>query len=128
MTDESCTTVAETMEEVRRGTCRMMCLKNARTGYTLSQKILHLCEASGIVPVTGSQGDTEIGAMTSAHFHAAHRITASGPAELSFFLDAAASLLTNPIEIRGGRFRLPDTPGNGVSIDDDKLRHYRADR
>jgi L-Ala-D/L-Glu epimerase / N-acetyl-D-glutamate racemase len=128
MVDESCTTVADVMEEIRRGTCRMLCLKNARTGYTLSSKILHLCEANGIVPITGSQGDTEIGAITSAHFHAAHRLTAAGPAELSFFLDAAEGVLADPIDIREGKFRLPDKPGSGLAIDEDKLVHYRIDR
>ena len=128
MGDESCTTVAEVTDEMRRGTCRMMCVKNARTGYTVSRKILAICEANGVVPVIGSQGDTEIGALTSAHFYAAHRITATGPAELSFFLDAADSLLTQPIEIRDGRFRLSDQPGAGITIDEDKLAHFRVDR
>lgn len=127
MADESCTTVDAVMEEIRRGTCRMMSLKNARTGYTQSRKIIDLCEANGLVPVTGSQGDTEIGALTSAHFHAAHRITASGPAELSFFLDASDSIVAEPIVIRDGKFTLSDKPGVGLVIDEDKLAHYRID-
>jgi L-alanine-DL-glutamate epimerase-like enolase superfamily enzyme len=125
MADESCTTVAAVMDEIRRGTCRLMSIKNARTGYTQSRKIINLCEANGIVPVTGSQGDTEIGAYSSAHFHAAHRCTASGPGELSFFLDTEASLFTEPINIRDGKFTLPDTPGLGLRIDEEKLTRYR---
>jgi L-alanine-DL-glutamate epimerase-like enolase superfamily enzyme len=128
MADESCTTVAAVNEEIRRGTCRLMSLKNARTGYTLSRKIIDLCEANGVVPVTGSQGDTEIGALASAHFHAAHRITASGPAELTFFVDAADSLFIEPIAIRDGKFTVPDRPGVGLHIDEKKLERYRIDR
>ena len=125
MADESCTTVASVMEEIRRGTCRLISIKNARTGYSQSRKIIDLCEANGLVPVTGSQGDTEIGAITSAHFHAAHRATASGPGELSFFLDTAESLFTEPITIRAGKFVLPDKPGMGLMVDAEKLARYR---
>ena len=126
MADESCTTVVAVMDEIRRGTCRLMSIKNARTGYTQSRKIIDLCEANGIVPVTGSQGDTEIGAYASAHFHAAHRATATGPGELSFFLDTEASLFTEPIQIHAGKFVLPDRPGLGLMVDEDKLAHYRV--
>lgn len=128
MADESTTTVAEVNAEIRRGTCRLISIKNARTGYSQSKRILDLCEANGVVPVTGSQGDTEIGCITSAHFHAAHRSTATGPAELSFFLDVADCIFTEPIRISDGKFTLSNAPGLGLAIDEGKLSHYRVDR
>lgn len=127
MADESCTSVAAVMDEIRRGTCRLMSLKNARTGYTLSRKIVALCEANGLQPVTGSQGDTEIGCLASAHFHAAHRATATGPGELSFFLDTESPMTEEPIRIRDGKFTLPEAPGIGLRIDKEKLARYRID-
>jgi len=128
MADESATTVAEVAAEIRRGTCRLISVKNARTGYLQSRRIVAMCEAEGVAPVTGGQGDTEIGALASAHFNAAHRATASAPAELAFFLDVADRIVAEPIEIRDGRIVLSDAPGIGVAIDEAQLQRYRIDR
>lgn len=127
MADESAIDVAQIAEEIRRETCRFVCVKTARTGFSTSRRIVHLCEAAGIHTVVGSQGDTDLGAVTAAQFQAAHRATAHWPGELTFFLDAADGLLTTPPDIRDGRIALSDGPGSGVEIDDGKLARYRLD-
>lgn len=127
MADESCTTPHEVMDEIRRGDCRLISIKNARTGYFLSKKIIHLCEEAGIAPISGSQGDTDIGTITSAHFCAAHRSMAQWPSEISFFLDITDHLLTDPPRIKEGKIRLGDRPGLGIEIDEDKIARYRVD-
>lgn len=127
MADESCINPSEVMEEIRRGHCRLISIKNARTGYYLSTKILHLCEEAGIIPISASQGDTDIGTITSGHFCAAHRSMAQWPSEISFFLDITDHLLTERPQIKEGKLRLNDRPGLGVEIDETKLAHYRVD-
>jgi L-alanine-DL-glutamate epimerase-like enolase superfamily enzyme len=127
MADESCTTVAEVAEEIRRGHCRFLSIKTARTGYGHSRRIVHLMEAAGGQTAIGSQGDTDIGTLCAAHFHAAHRATSRWPGELSYFLDVADTLTTAPPVIRDGRIVLSDAAGLGAAIDEDKLKRYRTD-
>ena len=128
MIDESAQTPFSVMEEIRRGVCRVVSIKVARTGIALSRKILTLCETSGLRPVVGGQGDTEIGALAAAQFGAASRLFATNCAELSFFLDLPESISTDRPTIEDGRLILPDTPGIGAQICDDQLQRYRIDR
>lgn len=127
MADESCKSLPAVTAEIAYGHSRLISIKNGGTGYTLSKKILLLCEAHGIIPVTGSQSDSDLGAVASAHFNAGHRSLAINPAELSSFLDAAGRLLNEPIQIKGGKFTLPDRPGIGVTIDEQQFARFRLD-
>jgi len=127
MADESCTTVAEVAEEIRRGHCRFMSIKTARTGFAQSRRIVHLMEAAGGHAAIGSQGDTDIGTLCAAQFQAAHRATSRWPGELSYFLDVADTLTTAPPAIAGGKIALSDAPGLGAAIDEGKLARYRTD-
>jgi len=128
MADESCKTVPAVTAEIAYGHSRLISVKTGGTGYTLSNRIRVLCEAHGIVPVSGSQSDSDLGAMAAAHFNGAYRSLAQGPAELTSFLDAAGGLLTEPIAIRDGRFTLPERPGVGVVVDEGRLAKYRLDK
>ena len=128
MADESCKTIAAVTAEIAFGHSRLISVKTGGTGYTLSNRIRVLCEAHGIVPVSGSQSDSDLGAIAAAHFNAAHQSLAQGPAELTSYLDAAGELLEQPIVIRNGRFRVPDGPGLGVTIDERRLAQYRLDQ
>jgi L-Ala-D/L-Glu epimerase len=128
MGDESCTTTGEVADEVRRGHCRFISIKTARTGFGQSRRIVHLLEAAGGHTAVGSQGDTDIGTLCAAHFQAAHRATSRWPGELSYFMDVADTLTTAPPIISAGKIALSDAPGLGAAIDDVKLARYRTDR
>jgi L-alanine-DL-glutamate epimerase-like enolase superfamily enzyme len=128
MADESCKTVAAVTDEIAYGHSRLISIKTGGTGFTVSKKILLLCEAYGIVPVTGSQSDSDIGTLAGAHFNAGHRLLAQNSAELSSFLDANGRMLVDPIEIKDGKLQLSDHPGLGVRIDEKQLDRFRLDR
>lgn len=128
MADESCKTLPNVTSEVARGHCRLLSLKTGGSGYRLSEKFLALCEAFGVIAVSGSQSDSDIGAIAGAHFNAGHRMLAERPAELCSFLDAESGLLAEPINVEGGGFRLGGAPGLGIVVDEDKLAHYRLDK
>jgi L-alanine-DL-glutamate epimerase-like enolase superfamily enzyme len=127
MADESCKTVAAVTAEIAYGYSRLISIKTGGTGFTLSNRIRVLCEAHGLVPVSGSQSDSDLGAIAGAHFNAGHRSLAQGPAELTSFLDTGGRLLTEPITIRDGKFSLGERPGLGVTIDEKQLTKYRLD-
>ncbi|WP_432514778.1 mandelate racemase/muconate lactonizing enzyme family protein [Kineococcus sp. SYSU DK001] len=126
--DESATTPAEVTRALLDGDANAISIKTARTGFTVSQSVLALCEGLGVDVVVGNQIDGQVGTACSAAFAAAHPLSAARAAELSNFLDMSDDLLTEPLRIEGGHLVTPGGPGNGVDVDEEKLAHYRQDR
>jgi L-Ala-D/L-Glu epimerase / N-acetyl-D-glutamate racemase len=60
-------------------------------------------------------------------FGASQELTARSAAELSNYLDLADGLLEIPLVIKDGCMRVPEGPGLGVSLDAEKVTHYRTD-
>ena len=126
--DESATRPGEVTRELLDGAATMISIKTARTGFTTSQRVLHLCEGLGAEVVMGNQIDGQLGTACSVIFGAAHRSTSRRAGELSNFLGMTDDLLTDPLRITGGELRLSPGTGLGVQVDPDKLDHYRQDR
>src|SRR6478609_7750575 len=83
--DESATTPAEVTREVLGGSATAISIKTARTGFTTSQRVLHLCEGLGLEVVMGNQIDGQLGSVCAVAFGAAHRRTTRHAGELSNF-------------------------------------------
>jgi L-alanine-DL-glutamate epimerase-like enolase superfamily enzyme len=125
--DESAVTQADVTREVLGGSATAVSIKTARTGFTGSQRTLHLTEGLGLEVVMGNQVDGQLGTTCTVAFGAAHQLTSRRAGELSNFLDMSDDLLTEPPRIAGGELRIRPGPGLGVEIDEDKLAHYRQD-
>ena len=126
--DESVSRPAEDLPGHLGGAATGVSIKTARTGFTHSQRIHHLCEGLGVEMVIGNQVDGQIGSLCSAAFGAAYEATARQAGELSNFLDMDDDLLAEPLVIQDGTVCVRQAPGLGIDIDQDKLRHYRHDR
>jgi L-Ala-D/L-Glu epimerase / N-acetyl-D-glutamate racemase len=126
--DESATTPGEVTRELLGGSANMISIKTARTGFTVSQRILHQCEGLGVEVVIGSQIDGQIGTVCAVAFGAAHRHSARRAGELSNFLGMTDDLLTEPLVISDGELVVGSRPGIGIEVDPDKLERYRLDR
>jgi L-alanine-DL-glutamate epimerase-like enolase superfamily enzyme len=126
MGDESCFTPIDVMREIELGSLRIVLIKAARTGFTLSRKIIHLCEQAGIKNLHGMQGDSSVGTLSSAHLCAGFKNTSFHyPSDLSFFLLLTDDFLEKPIQIKDGCFHLSDDPGLGIVIDDKRFRRFQ---
>ncbi|MEW1551437.1 mandelate racemase/muconate lactonizing enzyme family protein [Streptomyces tsukubensis] len=126
--DESATRPAEVTRELLGGSATAISIKTARTGFTGSQRVLHLCEGLGAEVVMGNQIDGQIGTLCSVAFGAAHRSSSRYAGELSNFLDMTDDLLTEPLTIESGTLRVREGAGLGIDIDPGKLARYRLDR
>ncbi len=124
MGDESCTTVPEVRRQLALGAVRIISIKVARTGFAVSRKIAHLCEAESVANLCGTQADSGIGAVCGAHFAASCRNVRLA-SELTGFLDLVDDLLIETPKIENGEFRLSDRPGLGIRVDEVKLNRYR---
>jgi L-alanine-DL-glutamate epimerase-like enolase superfamily enzyme len=122
MGDESCFTPADVMREIELASLRVVSIKTARTGFTLSRKIVHLCEQAGFRNLHGLQGDSGTGSIASAHFCAAFKNTSYYyPSEASFYLQLVDDFLKEPIVIKDGWLELSDQPGLGIEVDEKKF-------
>ncbi len=126
MGDESCFTPQDVAREINLGAIGVISIKTPRTGYALSMKIVHLAEMAGIPCLMGTQAETGVGTLASAHFGAARR-NVSYPSEISFFLSLKDDLLAEPIMLKDGNIELPRRPGNGAVLDEEKIKRYRTD-
>lgn len=126
--DESVPTPADVTREVLGGSATAVSIKTARTGFTDSTRVHHLCEGLGLEVVMGNQIDGQLGSTCTVAFGAAFRLTSRRAGELSNFLDMSDDLLTEPLRIVDGTLAVREGPGLGVDIDPDKLARYRQDR
>jgi L-alanine-DL-glutamate epimerase-like enolase superfamily enzyme len=124
MGDESCTNLAEVRRQLALGVVGVISIKVARTGFAISQRIAHLCEAESVANLCGTQADSGIGVMCGAHFAASCR-NVKLASELTGFLDMEDDLLVETPKIENGMISLSDKPGLGIRIDEAKLRQYR---
>ena len=125
--DESVARPGEVTRELLGGAATGITLKPSRTGFTTSQRLVGLCEGLGVDVVIGNQIDSQIGSLCAAAFGAAFALTSRRAGELSNFLDMTDDLLAEPLEIESGHLAVRQGPGLGVEVDEDNLRHYRAD-
>jgi L-alanine-DL-glutamate epimerase-like enolase superfamily enzyme len=126
MGDECVFTPQDVAKEIELGAIGIISIKTPRTGYTLSLKIVNMAENAGIPCLMGTQAETGVGTLASAHFGAARR-NVSYPSEISFFLSLKDDLLAEPVILRDGFIELPKRPGNGAILDEEKLKKYRMD-
>jgi L-alanine-DL-glutamate epimerase-like enolase superfamily enzyme len=124
MGDESCTNLTEVRRQLDMGVVGVISIKVARTGFAISQRIAHLCEAGSVANLCGTQADSSIGVICGAHFAASCR-NVKLASELTGFMDMVDDLLVEPPKIANGTITLSDRPGLGIAIDEEKLRHYR---
>ncbi len=125
--DESASTPADVTREILAGAATAVSIKTARTGFSDSLRVSHLAEGLGISAIIGNQIDAHLGTVCSLVFGASQEITARSAAELSNYLDLGDGLLDNPLVIKDGCMRVPEGPGLGVSLDREKVTHYRTD-
>ncbi|MFK5633908.1 MULTISPECIES: mandelate racemase/muconate lactonizing enzyme family protein [unclassified Ornithinimicrobium] len=125
--DESVPTPAQVTRELLAGSATAISIKTSRTGFSESERVLHLAEGLGVEVVLGNQIDGQIGTLCSVVFGAAHEATSRRAGELSNFLDMTDDLLAEPLQITDGRLLAPTVPGTGVVLDEDKLARYRQD-
>jgi L-alanine-DL-glutamate epimerase-like enolase superfamily enzyme len=124
MGDESCTNLPEVRRQLSLGAVSVISIKVARTGFAISQRIAHLCEAQSVANLCGTQADSGIGVVCGAHFAASCR-NVKLASELTGHLDMVDDLLAEAPKIDNGKITLSDRPGLGIRIDEAKLKRYR---
>ncbi len=126
--DESTITLGGVARSLLDGDSQSISVKVARTGFTDSAKIVGLCEGLGVTAMIGNQIDGMLGSVASTALGCGLRALARHPVEVTNHLLMTDDVLAEPPVIADGRAAARQAPGLGVTIDPDKLAHYRVDR
>lgn len=130
MADESVYTPQDAMAIVRANAADVLSLYVGKGGIGPARKIAAVAEAAGLVCTVGS--NLELGIGNAAMIHLALATPAidaeTYPCDIlsPFFYET--DLLTEPLPIVAGAAHAPSGPGLGVTLDDEKVAHYRTDR
>jgi o-succinylbenzoate synthase len=123
--DECIGRVSHAAAAFRHRVCDVVNIKPFRVGgLGPALEIAALAAAAGLGITVGSMVEHGIGTAAGAHLAAAlpelpFPCDVKGP---SMFVD---DFVDPPIAIDTGFVRVPDGPGLGVALDDEKIRHYR---
>jgi muconate cycloisomerase len=96
-------------------------------GMLAGRKIASICEAAGIACYGGDMFETGIAHLAGTHMIASTPNISLGCEfyQARYFLEQ--DLLEDPFPIRNGRVIVPRTPGLGIRVDEDRLRHYAVE-
>src|SRR5438132_3417750 len=119
--DESIVSAYVAAEAIRMGACAIVNIKPGRVGgYLEARKIHDVCEANGVPVWCGGMLESGLGRAANVALAALPNFTLPGDTSASdrYFTDD----LTEPFVLAGGRLRVPDGPGLGVTPRPDRLR------
>ncbi len=98
--DDSCFTLSELERELDFDTFDILNIKTARTGFSVSQKMLGLARDAGKGVMVGSQASAGLGTLHAAVFSSKAGVT--HPCELSFPLKLETDVLNGPLTFEEG--------------------------
>lgn len=98
--DDSCFTLPDLERELDFDTFDILNVKTARTGFTVSKRMLELASAAGKGVMIGSQASAGLGTLHAAIFSSKAGVT--HPCELTFPLKLGADVVNAPLTFREG--------------------------
>jgi muconate cycloisomerase len=124
MADESLRSDHDALILAARRAADVFSLKIGKSGgYLATQRIAAVAQAAGI-PCHGGTGiESSLGTVAGAHLMCTLPAVTSG-SELFGPLLMTDGLLAEPLDYRDGALHLPDGPGLGVDLDEDRVARY----
>ncbi|EZH64730.1 hypothetical protein DH09_19625 [Bacillaceae bacterium JMAK1] len=127
MADESVPTLSDAVRELYNDAARIISVKTTRTGFTESSKIVALAQALGVRTVLGNQADSVIGTSASLQFGGGYPWVKREAGEFDLFQLMKDQVANEMLHVQNGKLQVPNGPGIGVSINEEKLKYYRID-
>ena len=124
MADEAVCTVNEALAVVEMGAAHAISLKISKSGgISRTRTIANIARHGGLSVFGGTALDSSIGVAASLQLFATLPALQWG-CELFGPLLLAEDIVTEPIRYEANEVCLPQGPGTGVTIDEDRLRHF----
>ncbi|HZV11400.1 MAG TPA: enolase C-terminal domain-like protein, partial [Novosphingobium sp.] len=127
MADEALTGPASAMDFARTGAADVFAVKIEQSGgLNAARAVAEIAEAAGIGLYGGTMLEGAIGTIASAHAFATFPSLAWGT-ELFGPLLLTEEILAEPLAYADFGLALPQGPGLGVALDEDRLARFRRD-
>ena len=123
LVDYACTSRQDAALFLDRGAKSLM-IKPGRIGLSESRDIDALCASRGANVSLGMYYESALGTALSLQASAGLKSALVLPPEHSFFLMLSAQVVNTPLEVKDGKFRLPDEPDLSRLIDRDAVKRY----
>ena len=130
MADESVAAPQDLLDIIRRRSATVIQTKQAKNGGIWGvQKLWTIAAAAGLRVYPGNHPATSIASAAVAQMAAAYEgKLIEGPFAVGIgqFGTLAADIVAEPLEIKGNLVTVPNRPGLGVTLDDDKIEQFRV--
>jgi muconate cycloisomerase len=124
MADESLRTDHDALTLAARRAADVFSLKIGKSGgYLATRRIAAVAQAAGIACHGGTGIESSLGTLAGAHLLATLPAVTYG-SELFGPLLMTDGLLAEPLDYRDGALHLPDGPGLGIDLDEDRVARY----
>ena len=124
MADESLRSDHDALTLAARRAADVFSLKIGKSGgYLATRRIAAVAQAAGIACHGGTGIESSLGTLAGAHLLATLPAVTYG-SELFGPLLMTDGLLAEPLDYRDGALHLPDGPGLGIDLDEDRVAHY----
>ncbi|MNS96276.1 Muconate cycloisomerase 1 [compost metagenome] len=128
MADESLTGPASAFTLARAAGADVFAIKTEQSGgLQAAQQVAAIADAAGIELYGGTMLEGGVGTIASAHAFSTFRELQWGT-ELFGSLLLTEDILTTPLEYKDFHLTVPAAPGLGVTLDEDRIQHFRRDR
>lgn len=122
--DESMFSHYDLVKLISANALDLIVLKLAKSGIMGNLKIAALAEATGIDLFASGMTESGVGFTASVHLFSTLPIVAPIDINGPQFLE---SLLVDGLEFEGAKVKVPDKPGLGVKVREDKVEAYRVE-
>jgi muconate cycloisomerase len=124
MADESLRSDHDALTLATRRAADVFSLKIGKSGgYLATRRIAAVAQAAGIACHGGTGIESSLGTLAGAHLLATLPAVTYG-SELFGPLLMTDGLLAEPLDYRDGALHLPDGPGLGIDLDEDRVARY----
>jgi L-alanine-DL-glutamate epimerase-like enolase superfamily enzyme len=126
LVDNGCRSVEDAELFLEHG-AKALSLKISGTGVTEAQRMAEIAHAQHCSAHIGFIGESSLGALMALQVQSALPTRGySLPAEASFFLMFGEEYVAEPLRVRDGVVRLPDTPGHARWIDWERVKAMQS--
>ena len=128
MADESLTGPSSAFALARVAGADVFAVKTEQSGgLQAAQQVAAIADAAGIELYGGTMLEGAVGTIAAAHAFATFRELQWGT-ELFGPLLLTEEILAQPLQYRDFQLAVPDTPGLGIALDEDRVQYFRRDR
>lgn len=120
--DEGVVSPVELEEFIHLGMLDGVAMKPSRCGgLTSNKRQIELIEQYGLMWLGSGLTDPDISLAATLHLYSAHGLRR--PAALNGPQFLTEDVLVQPLPVRNGMLQVPEGPGLGITVDEDKLGH-----